>query len=72
MPPLGPVKRRQFIACLRRLGFLGPFHGGKHQIMQRGDVTLVVPNPHRADIDKSLLGRLLRQAGISKDEWEAL
>jgi len=40
--------------------------------MIKGNRTLRVPNPHRADVGKELLARLLRQAGITKDEWEKL
>ena len=29
MPQFGPVKRRQLIACLRQLGFSGPYAAGK-------------------------------------------
>jgi hypothetical protein len=29
-----------------------------------------VPNPHQGDIGKDLLARILRQGGISRDEWE--
>jgi len=40
--------------------------------MIRGDRTLRLPNPHQGDIGKELLNRLLRQAGIDRDEWEKL
>lgn len=40
--------------------------------MIKGNRTLRVPNPHRSDVGKELLARLLRQAGITKDEWEKL
>ncbi|HEY2952076.1 MAG TPA: type II toxin-antitoxin system HicA family toxin [Verrucomicrobiae bacterium] len=70
MPRFGPIKRRDLVACLRQLGFSGPYVGGKHQFMQRGDVTLTLPNPHRSDIGPSLLARILRQAGIERTEWE--
>ena len=40
--------------------------------MQRGDVTLHIPNPHQEDISQTLLQRILKQAGISREEWEAL
>ena len=72
MPTFGPIKRRELIAGLRRLGFDGPYSGGKHQFMVRGEVTVRVPNPHHADIGKELLSRILRQAGVTKDEWEAV
>ncbi len=38
--------------------------------MIRGTVTVRIPNPHPGDIPLSLLGRILRQAGISRREWE--
>ena len=72
MPRLGPIKRRELTQCLRQLGFEGPFSGGKHQFMIKGDRALWIPNPHRGDIGVELLIRVLRQAGISKEEWERL
>ncbi len=72
MPSLRPVSRRELVAQLRELGFSGPHPGGKHEIMKRGDITVRIPNPHRGDIRVPLLTRVLRQAGISRDEWEAL
>lgn len=72
MPRIGPVKRRELVGMLRQLGFEGPYSGGKHQFMVRGEITLRIPNPHVGDISKELLMRLLRQAGISREEWEVL
>jgi len=46
--------------------------GGKHQYMVKGTVRLVIPNPHRGDISGALLMRILKQAGISREEWEQL
>ncbi|QYX34027.1 type II toxin-antitoxin system HicA family toxin [Sphaerospermopsis torques-reginae] len=57
---------------LKILGFDGPFPGGKHQYMIKGDFKLTIPNPHQADISPSLLSRILRQANISREEWESL
>ena len=72
MPRFGPIKRRELVACLRRLGFTSPYAGGKHEFMQRGDVSLTIPNPHGSDIGPKLLGQVLRQAGIERTEWEHL
>ena len=69
MPHFGPIKRRELIACLRRLGFSGPFAGGRHEFMQRGGLSLTIPNPHGGDIGPKLLAQLLRQAGIARDDW---
>ncbi len=70
MPRFGPIGRRELIASLRRLGFGGPYSGGKHEFMQRDTLVLTIPNPHRGEIGPKLLGLLLRQAGISRKEWE--
>jgi predicted RNA binding protein YcfA (HicA-like mRNA interferase family) len=72
MPHLGPIKRQDLIRYLRQLGFEGPYSGGKHQFMTKGELTLALPNPHRGDIGVGLITRILRQAGIDRDEWEKL
>jgi hypothetical protein len=40
--------------------------------MQRGDTTIRLPNPHQGDISTGLLFRILRDARISRQEWQAL
>jgi len=40
--------------------------------MVRGDVVVTIPNPHGKDIALDLLSRILRQAGITRTEWETL
>jgi len=72
MPQFGPIGRRDLVRALQRLGFDGPYSGGKHQFMVRGDRTVRVPNPHAGDIGRDLLTRILRQAGVSREEWEGL
>ena len=72
MPPFGPVKRDVLIKSLRKCGFDGPYSGGKHPFMIKGDLTLTIPNPHQKDVGRELLSRILRQAGISKEEWERI
>ena len=72
MPPFGPIKRRDLIRNLRELGFEGPYSGGRHEFMVKGNLKLFIPNPHRGDIGRGLLSRILRQAGINRQEWERL
>ena len=72
MPPFGPVKRRELIRNLRKLGFEGPYTGGQHEYMVKGTLKLFIPNPHRGEISKSLLTKILRQAGIDHGEWAEL
>lgn len=69
MTKLVPIKRNDFIKKLKKLGFEGPYSGGKHQFMIRGDTRLTLPNPHRKDIGIDLLKRILLQAGINREEW---
>jgi predicted RNA binding protein YcfA (HicA-like mRNA interferase family) len=69
MPKLAPVSRRKLIQRLHELGFEGPFSGGKHPQMKRGDLTFIIPNEHEGDIGPGFLSRLLRQAGVSREEW---
>jgi predicted RNA binding protein YcfA (HicA-like mRNA interferase family) len=72
MPVWKPLSRREFIAGLRKARFDGPFAGGSHEYMERDGLTIVVPNPHKGDIGVGFLHRLLKQAGISREEWEKL
>jgi len=72
MPKIGPIKRRDFIHFLCQLGFSGPYSGGKHQFMVKENMRVRIPNPHKGDIGKNLLLRILREAGINREEWETL
>jgi hypothetical protein len=40
--------------------------------MLKGTITLTIPNPHRGEIGRELLARVLRQAGITREEWEQI
>jgi len=71
MTRLAGVSRRELVQRLRKLRFDGPFTGGRHEFMVRGSVRLILPNPHRQEIGPDLLTRLLRQAGISREDWFA-
>ncbi len=72
MSRLNPISRRELIRRLRALGFEGPYQQGKHPFMVRGTLRLRIPNPHEADIGVDLLTRILRQADVSREEWNAL
>ncbi len=72
MPAFGPVSRQDLIRYLKLPGFEGPFAGAKHQIMAKGNITLRIPNPHQSTIGRELLIRILRQAHISREDWEKL
>ncbi len=69
MPKIPPCTRNEMIRKLKRLGFDGPFSGGKHSYMKRGKFRLIIPNPHRGQIDSSLIKEILKQAQIRKEDW---
>ncbi len=69
MPKLTPVSHQEFVGRLKKLGFDGPYAGGKHLYMVRGNLVLTIPNPHRKEIGVDLLSRILKQAGISPKDW---
>lgn len=68
-PPLDPISQRNLIKKLKNFGFEGPFSGGKHLFMIKGDLSLTIPNPHGRDIGVGLLNKILKQAGISRKQW---
>lgn len=72
MPKLAPIKRKDLIYYLRQLGFDGPYSGGNHEFMKKDFLKIRIPNPHKSDIGKDFLVRILKQAGINKETWEEL
>lgn len=69
MPKLSPISHNDLIKRLKMFGFEGPHSGGKHLFMVKGNLRLTIPNPHKNKIDVDLLMRILRQAGITREEW---
>lgn len=72
MPPFALLTWRKLIQTLKQAGFTGPYLGGNYQYLVKDTVKLFIPNPHTEDISKALLQKILKQAGIDKDEWERL
>lgn len=72
MPKIGPIKRKDLRYFLKQLGFTGPYAGGKHEFMEKGDIQLTLPNPHQVEIGRSLLAALLREGQIERSQWEKL
>jgi len=66
LPKLTPIKNSEFISRLKQFGFEGPYAGGKHLYMIKGNLRLTIPNPHKKEIGVDLLRR------ISKTGWNYL
>jgi predicted RNA binding protein YcfA (HicA-like mRNA interferase family) len=69
VPKLVAVSWAELIKGLRRFDFDGPFQGGKHPYMVKGDLVLTIPNQHHSEISVDLLTRILKQADISREQW---
>jgi hypothetical protein len=63
-----PISRGDMIRRFRALGWSGPIAGRKHAVMEKGNQTVHIPDPHRGDIDWSLTKRILGQTKIDPDE----
>ena len=49
-------------SCLKYLGF-------PDSALKEGNPPLEIPNPHGRDVSVDLLVKILRQAGISREDW---
>ena len=74
MPKLSPLKSRQVIKKLRELGYEGPYPGGRHVRMVKRDSGQIVPIPmHQGkDVSVGLIRAIIRQVGITPEEWNRL
>jgi hypothetical protein len=43
---------------------------GKHPYMVRGEIRIMIPNPHRQQVSVDLPRRILQQAEVTREEWE--
>jgi predicted RNA binding protein YcfA (HicA-like mRNA interferase family) len=69
MGRIPPCRRDELVSKLKSLGFDGPYPGGRHSYMKRGNYRQIIPNPHGGQIDSVLIRAILKQAGISEEEW---
>ncbi|MEE8168587.1 MAG: type II toxin-antitoxin system HicA family toxin [Candidatus Hydrothermarchaeales archaeon] len=69
MTKLKPVAWKELVKRLKELGFEGPYQGGRHPFMVKGNLVLTIPNPHKKPIGTDLLSRILKQGRISRKEW---
>ncbi len=69
MSKITSCSRNELIRKLRKLGFVGPFSGGKHSYMKKGNYRQTLPNPHSKDISAILVKEIIKQSGLSDDDW---
>jgi predicted RNA binding protein YcfA (HicA-like mRNA interferase family) len=67
---LTPLKTHELISKLHTLGFEGPFPGGRHSRMVNLKTGQIVPIPiHSKEVGVGLIREIIRQVGVSRDEW---
>ncbi len=69
MSKLCPISFFKLVNGFKKFGYIGPYSGGKHLYMIKGNKRITIPNLHRQNISVDLLKRLLKRAAISREEW---
>lgn len=71
MPKLSPLKADEIVRKLRKLGFEGPIPGGRHSRMIHPERKQVIPIPmHKGhDVSVGLIRAILREVGVTPQEW---
>ena len=70
--PLRPLRARDIIRKLERAGFALNRQRGSHARYVHPDGRGVTVPMHPGDVPVSVIRSIMRQAGLSEDEWERL
>ncbi|MBI4234646.1 MAG: type II toxin-antitoxin system HicA family toxin [Chloroflexi bacterium] len=70
--PLRPLRPREVIDKLERAGFHGVRQRGSHLRLVNVEGRGVTVPMHPGDVPLNALRSVLRQAGLSEEEWERL
>ena len=72
MTKLPRISGRECVAALRKAGFQLKRQHGSHIILRRENPFAQVVVPDHPELDTGTLRAILRQAGLSPDQFEAL
>jgi predicted RNA binding protein YcfA (HicA-like mRNA interferase family) len=72
MSKLPVVSGRQCIKALKKIGFYEDHYTGDHVIMRRDDPKTTLSVPNHKELKKGTLRAIIRQAGLTVDEFTAL
>ncbi|HOG15480.1 MAG TPA: type II toxin-antitoxin system HicA family toxin [Candidatus Absconditabacterales bacterium] len=72
MPKVTPINARELVKKLRKLGFEGPYVGGKHMFMMKDGYRVPFPNHGGKDISRGVVNCIIEYIGISVDERNSL
>jgi mRNA interferase HicA len=73
MPRLPTVRPRQLVDALEKVGFEIDHQTGSHVVLRRAsDGARVVVPWHNRDLGRGLTLRIIKSAGLTRDEFEQL
>jgi predicted RNA binding protein YcfA (HicA-like mRNA interferase family) len=72
MSKLPGVSGRDCVKALEKIGFYFKRQEGSHIVLRRDDPFLQVVVPDHRELDRGTLRAIIRQAGISVDEFTKL
>lgn len=74
MPRLSPLRPREVIEKLHRLGYEGPVAGGRHSRMVHPETGKIIPIPIHGskDVSVGLIRTIIRKLGLTPEEWLGL
>jgi predicted RNA binding protein YcfA (HicA-like mRNA interferase family) len=72
MSPLPRVSGRECVKALRNAGFYFKRQEGSHIILRRDDPFAQVVVPDHRELDRGTVRAIIRQAGLSVDEFAKL
>ena len=70
--PLRPLRPREIVRKLERAGFVFRRQSGSHARYVHPDGRGATVAMHPGDVPAPVVRSILRQAGLSDEEWEAL
>lgn len=70
MPPVKPLPYREVIKKLRKLGFVfRRATGGSHEIWWNEQAKKTCVVPHHREVQTGTLRKIIKQAGVTVDEF---
>ena len=70
--PLRPLRTREIVRKLQKVGFVFRRQSGSHARYVHVDGRGVTVPMHPGDVPVPVIRAILRQAGLSEAQWEAL
>ena len=66
---LPTISGRDCIRALEKAGFVLARQKGSHMIMFQDDPAVTIPVPNRSELGRGLLRAIIREAGLSVEEF---